>query len=59
MLTYHSVPSKHPWVLGIHEPKWGVGSYTTKPIVRITQILANHRLINFGGVGTYTEKGAY
>ncbi len=38
--------SKHPWALGIHGPKKGVGTYTEKPLVHITHIHANHRVRN-------------
>ncbi len=33
--TIVSIPSKHPWALGIHELKSVVGIYMEKPFVHI------------------------
>ncbi len=51
MANYRIVPSKHPWVLGIHGTKTGVGTYTVLPFVRITHIHvhANYRIIKTNG----------
>ncbi len=45
---------RYSWTLEIHGPKLGVGTYTDNPLVRITHIHANHRIIKLG-VGAYTE----
>ncbi len=55
---YCDVPSKHPWALGNHVPKSGLGTYTVKPFVHITYILYTCKpyVQQILGVGAYTEK---
>ncbi len=41
-------------------PKTGASAYTEKPFVHLTHIHMNYRIIKKGGgVGAYTEMGAY